>query len=148
MLVGEDMKKIFPVLLAVVVGGICALFLFKRVESVNSLVLDGNATAVQIGVFTKEENAKSMAIKYGGIVKKDEELFRVYYSVLSKEKNINYITKLLKEKGINYYLKRITLKESELEKLNKYESLMEKANNEMKSQVNSQMLKAYEESYE
>lgn len=142
------MKKIFPVLLAVVVGGICALFLFKRVESVNSLVLDGNATAVQIGVFTKEENAKAMAIKYGGIVKKDEDLFRVYYSVLSKEKNINYITKLLKEKGINYYLKRITLKESELEKLNKYESLMEKANNEMKSQVNSQMLKAYEESYE
>ncbi len=139
------MKKVFPVLLAVIVGGVCAFFLFKKVESVNSLSLEGNATAIQIGVFTRQENAKAMAIKYGGIVKEDSGLFRVYYSVLSKKENIDYITEKLKEKGINYYLKRITVSENVLNELDKYETLMESTKDEVKMDVNSKALRAYEE---
>lgn len=139
------MKKFFPVILAISVGGICAFLLFRKMETVTSLKLDGNATAIQIGVFTKEDNASSMAIKYGGIVKEDEGLYRVYYSVLSKKKNIDYITKELKEKGINYYLRRITLDKDTLDELEKYENLMEKTDDTVKSDVNLRALKAYQE---
>lgn len=139
------MKKYIPVIGAVLVGIICALFLFKKVEKVNSLALDGNATAVQIGVFTKKENAKAMAIKYGGIVMEDDDLYRVFYSVLSKNKNIEFITNKLKEKNINYYLKRITLNADMLEKIKKYDSLMENASDDIKEEINSQALKAYED---
>ena len=139
------MKKFMPVIYAIIVGGICALFLFKKVESVNSLALDGNATAVQIGVFTKRENAVNMTVKLGGIVIEDDGLYRVYYSVLSKGENIDYITKKLKEKGINYYLKRITLNNNLLEKIKKYDGLMENTNDDIKEEINSQALKAYED---
>lgn len=139
------MKKISPVVLAVLVGCACALFLFRKVEEKTVTHIEGNAVAVQIGVFTKKENALKMSENYGGIVTEDDGLYRVYYSVLSKDDNINFITKYLNEVGISYYLKKITLSDEMLNKMSEYETLMEKTNDKAKMTVNDELLKIYED---
>ena len=55
---GDFMKKFKPVVFAIIIGCICALVLFKQVESDTLVQVEGNAVAIQIGVFTKEEKSK------------------------------------------------------------------------------------------
>ncbi len=139
-------KKLRPVFFAVVVGCTCAFFLFREVEKKTlAPKSEGNAVAVQIGVFKDEENAQKMRDTYGGVVFKDEELFRVYYSILNKDDNINFITKYLNEKGINYYLKKLNLKDEVLDSSLKIEALMSKTNGESKLALNEELLNMYKE---
>jgi len=139
------MKKILPVVLAVITGCTCAFILFKKVEKETILETPENAVAIQIGVFTKKENAIAMSENYGGLVLEDEGVYRVYYSVLSKSDNIDFITNYLKNNGINYYIKKITLSDETLDKLSEYEELMEKTKDTAKITVNKELLKIYEE---
>ncbi len=139
-------KQLRPVFFAVVVGCTCAFFLFREVEKKTlAPKSEGNAVAVQIGVFKDEENAQKMRDTYGGVVFKDEELFRVYYSILNKDDNINFITKYLNEKGINYYLKKLNLKDEVLDSSLKIEALMSKTNGESKLALNEELLNMYKE---
>ena len=87
------MKKLKPVFLAVIVGCTCALVLFKTVERQTIKDVDKhNAIAVQIGVFKDADNANKMMDNYGGLVFKDNDLYRVYYSILNNDENIDFIT--------------------------------------------------------
>lgn len=139
-------KKLRPVLLAVVVGCGCAFFLFREVEKKTiDKKDDGNAVAVQIGVFKDVAHAEKMQETYGGMVFKDEELYRVYYSILNKDDNIDFITKYLSNKGINYYLKKLNLKDDVLDSSLKIESLMCKTNEESKLVLNEELLNMYKE---
>ena len=139
------MKKFRPVVLAVIIGCTCAFILFKQVEEKTLVKVEGNAVAIQIGVFTKEENARNMSKTYGGIVTNDGEVYRVYYSVLSNDDNIEFMTNHLKSNGINYYLKKITLDEEILDKSAEYETLMKSTNAESKMTINKELLEMYEE---
>lgn len=140
------MKKIIPVFLAILTGSVFALLLFN---SKNVLATkpkdDANAIAIQIGVFKKKENAISMSKNYGGSVIEDNGVYRVYYSVLSMNENINYITNYLDKKGINYYLKKINLREDITKELEKYEKLMADTSENSKMNVNNEILKYYME---
>ncbi len=139
-------KKLRPVILAVVVGCTCAFFLFKEIEKKTLDVKpDGNAVAVQIGVFKDEVNAEKMRKTHGGVIFKDEELFRVYYSILNKDDNINFITKYLDDKGINYYLKKLNIKDDVLAESIEIETLMSKTNGESKLAINEKLLNMYKE---
>lgn len=139
------MKKLRPVFLAVLIGCTCAFVLFREVEEMTLTKVEGNAVAVQIGVFTKEENALNMSHTYGGIVTNDGGIYRVYYSVLSKDDNIEFITNYLDQNGINYYLKKITLEDDVLNMGAEYEVLMQSTNDESKMAINKELLKMYED---
>ncbi len=139
------MKKIKPVFLAVLVGCSCAFVLFTEFEERTEVAIAGNAVAVQIGVFTKEENAFKMSDAYGGIVQNDGGIYRVYYSVLSKDENIEFITNYLDSNGVNYYLKKITLDDDILSEAIKYEEMMQKTSEDAKIAINKELLEMYED---
>lgn len=136
------MKRLIPVFLSVIVGCGSAYVIYKNVETNYIKSIEGNAVAIQIGAFTKLENAEKMRDNYGGIVYKDNGVYRVYYSVLKNNENIDFITSYLKLNGINYYIKSIRLDDKYLDKLDKYEELMEKTNNTSKIRVNNEILKS------
>lgn len=139
------MKKLWPVVIAVLTGCILAFILFKNVEKKTINEVEGNAVAVQIGVFTKEENAISMRDSIGGIILEDEGLYRVYYSVLRNQNNLNFITAYLKNKGISYYLKKIKLSDVAIEELDGIEALMDKTSMDTKIKVNEELLGSIKE---
>lgn len=139
------MKKIYPVLMAVIIGCTCAFFLFKEIEKNTVNASNGNAVAIQIGVFKDSENATKMKETHGGIVYEDDGLYRVYYSILNKDENIEFITNYLDTKGLNYYLKSINLNNDILDKSLEYETLMSKTNKESKLSINEKLLDIYKE---
>jgi len=135
-----------PIFLAVLVGCACALFMFKSLLKVDSKEPVGNAIAIQIGVFTKKENAENLKDSFGGMILEDGGVYRVYYSILNNNENIEYMTDYLEKQGINYYLKTITVSDDLLYKSENYEALMSKTTkNDAKLTINDEILKMYGE---
>ena len=139
------MKKIRPTLLAVLVGCSCAFYLFKNVEKKTLVETRYNAVAVQIGVFKDADNAQKMSNTYGGLVFEDDDLYRVYYSILNKDENIDFITNYLSEKGINYYLRDLRLNEDTLADGQEIEAIMTITKGESKLAINEELLNMYKE---
>ncbi len=139
------MERLKPVLLAVLVGCGCAFYLFKNVESNTLEETKYNAVAVQIGVFKDADTAHSMQEAYGGLVVEDDDLYRVYYSILNKDENIEFITNYLNDKGINYYLKDLRLSDKVIADSKDYEMMMTKTNEESKLAINEELLNIYKE---
>lgn len=133
-----------PIFFAVLVGCACALFMFKTVFAIDKESPNGNAVAIQIGVFTKKENAVNLKDSFGGVVLEDGGVYRVYYSILNNDENIEYMTNYLDKQGINYYLKSITVSDDLLYKSEGYESLMSQTTkSEAKLTINDEILKMY-----
>lgn len=84
------------------------------------------ATAFQLGVFTSKDLASDYTKKYpSSIIVQDNDVYRVYYSILTKEKAINKMEKYLLDNKIFFYKKDITIKNKTLIKaLKDYEPLM------------------------
>lgn len=139
------MKKMMPFILAVLVGCTCSYLLFRKIESDTLLDASGNAIAVQIGVFNNIANAEAMRELHGGVIFQDDDLFRVYYSILNQDVNIDFITGYLSEKGVNYYLKKITVDEDLIDESYEYEKLMASTNEQSKLTINKKLLKLYKE---
>lgn len=139
------MKKLYPVFFAVLIGCGFAFFIFNKVEGKTINKNTGNAVAVQIGVFKDLTNAEKMRDNLGGIVFEDDGIYRVYYSILNKDENIEFITNYLSKKGINYYLKSINLDNKVLDKFYEYENIMVKTNEESKLSINEELLNIYKE---
>lgn len=139
------MKKMRPILLAVIVGCTCAFYLFKNVESKTIIEPKYNAVAIQIGVFKDAENAETMSKTYGGAVFETDDLYRVYYSILNKDENIEFMTEYLTDKGINYFLKDIRIDDETLNEMREYEMMMTKTNGESKLAINEELLNKYKE---
>lgn len=139
------MKRLVPVFLAVITGCFCAFFLFKEVEGRTEDDKSYNAVAIQIGVYKTREKALEMKSTYGGEVVQDDDIYRLYYSILNRDENIDFMTEYLSKKGISYYLKSISLKDELVEELREYEKLMIKTNEEAKLAINEEILSRYKE---
>lgn len=137
--------KLKPILLAVFVGCTCAFYLFKNVEVKTKNETNFNAVAIQIGVFKDSVNAYAMASSHGGAVFQDDDLYRVYYSILNRDENIDFITDHLDELGINYYLKSLKVSDELLANSKEYEIMMAKTNEESKLAINEELLNMYKE---
>ncbi len=137
--------KLKPILLAVFVGCTCAFYLFKNVENNTKKESSYNAVAIQIGVFKDSKNAHAMASSYGGAVFQDDDLYRVYYSILNRDENIDFIKEHLDDLGINYYLKSLKVSDDVLANSKEYENMMVKTNEESKLAINEELLNMYKE---
>ena len=133
------MKKIKPLILAIIIGISLAFLVFNEVhkESVVS-----NTIALQIGVFNNKENAENLKNRLGGVVINDNGQYRVYYAILHDKRNIDFMTNILDEKNISYYLKSIDLEENAFLKSDRYENLMNKSTRDSsKLKINEEILK-------
>ena len=141
------MKKIKPYVLAIFIGGICAIYLFK-VSYIKTIEYDEyNAIGVQIGVFMKESYAKDLSNRYSGVVAYNDGVYRVYFAILNNEANIEFIEKYLEKNNISYSIKKILVKKDTLNKIKTYEDAMNKTKNDKaKLNINQKILSIYERS--
>lgn len=121
------MKKFLPYIFSLLVGSVFGYLIFNSKIVNTKLLNDGiNATAFQLGVFTSKDSAEEYLKKYPeSIIMQDNDVFRVYYSILTNQKVINKMEKYLLKNKIFFYKKDITLVDKGLIKaLKEYETSM------------------------
>ena len=94
------------ILLAIGIGGGIAYFLFTR-QYVDEEVV--RVHAFQVGVFSNYDNALRVADRNNGIVVKDNDLYRVYVSILSSDDAVLKMMKYYDSIGLKYYLRDINV---------------------------------------
>ena len=103
------------------------------------------ATAFQLGVFNNEESAISLKDKYqDSIIIKDDDVYRVYYSILTNDKVITKMERYLINKNISYFLKTITVTNDDLIKaINEYEKAMIDGSNDVLVSINGLIMSSF-----
>ena len=139
------MKKLKPYFLAVLIGTICAVVLFSNTQKEAFAYEKYNAYAVQIGVFVSEEYALNMGKKYNAKVYYDDGVYRVYYSILTEEETLNFITNYLENNNIGYITKHISLNKETIDIIKKYENAMKNVKNDnSKLKINEEIINKIE----
>ncbi len=141
------MKKIMPYLLSLMIGSLFGFLIFRdtnfNIKDVFASTI--NATAFQLGVFNNVKSAEELKNKYdSAVIVKDEDVYRVYYSILSDDKVISKMETYLTEQNVNYYIKNITITDSNLiEALSEYENTMLKGSDTVLTSINSLIMSNY-----
>jgi hypothetical protein len=143
------MKKLFPYFLAVFLGVICGLLVFKKANFKlnNVLVKNITATALQLGVYTSKTAAQECQNKYNpSIIIKDNDVYRVYYSILTNSKVISKMEDYLNDNQIAFYEKKIKINDEDfINSLDEYENLILEGSNVTLESVNKLIMNSYRE---
>lgn len=109
-------------------------------------VFDTSYKAFQVGVYTSLEAANTYRTKYkNSIVIKDDELYRVYVSILRNQNNIDSMASYLTKNNIDYYVKDINISNKELKHtIDEYESIMNNENEVVFLEINKMIIESYE----
>lgn len=136
-----------PYLLSLLTGALFGFLIFKdtNFNIKNVFANTVNATAFQLGVFNNLNSAEELKKNYeSAIIVKDEDVYRVYYSILTDNKVISKMEKYLTEQDINYYVKNITITDLNfIEALSEYENTMLKGSDTVLTSVNSLIMSNY-----
>lgn len=141
------MKKLIPYLLSLIIGSFFGYLLFQdtdfNVKDVFASTLP--AKAFQLGVFNDFRAAEALKEKYEpSIIINDDDVYRVYYSVLTNDKVIIKMEDYLKNNSINYYLKDVVITDDSLIKsLSEYESSMENGSDNVLTSLNNLIMSSY-----
>lgn len=142
------MKKLIPYLLSLIIGSFFGYLLFQdtdfNVKDVFASTL--SAKAFQLGVFNNLSAAEEFKEKYEpSIIINDDDVYRVYYSILTNKKVISKMEDYLEDNSINYYLKDIVITDDSLIKsLSEYESSMEEGSVNVLTSLNNLIMSSYE----
>lgn len=139
------MKKIIKPFMVLIIG---IFFGYYLCDNNIFSVFKTTYKAFQVGVYTSLEAANTYRLKYNNsIVIKDNELYRVYVSILKNEDNISSMSNYLNKEGIDYYLKDLNITDKTLKKeLNEYENIMDSNNEVVFLEVNKMIIEKYKES--
>ena len=140
------MKKLIKSVVVFVVGIIFGYYICSSNELTK--IFSSSYKAFQVGVYTSLDAANTYRTKYkDSIVIKDNELYRVYVSILKEENNIENMSKYLNNLGIDYYLKDISIDNKETKKeIQGYESLMNSKSEVVFLELNKMIMETYKES--
>ena len=138
------MKKIIKSLLVFLVGLIVGYYLCGNNEI---KIFDNTYKAFQVGVYTSIDAANTYKTKYkDAIVVKDNELYRVYVSILKNKENINSMSSYLYKNNIDFYLKDININNNNLKnKIKEYENVMNDENEVVFLELNRLIINECEE---
>lgn len=140
------MKKTLIIILIDIISGIVMGFIFYQRFEINEVVFakqDYSAKAVQVGVFSKLENALSIKDLYDGIIVNDENLYRVYINIIKDQEVLNIMKEYYNELGINYYLKDIEISKEFNDILDDYEIILKNQDISNYSLTINSILKEY-----
>ncbi|MDD2504902.1 MAG: hypothetical protein PHF21_01365 [Bacilli bacterium] len=141
------MKRMIPYLLSLVIGTFFGYILFQEPEFNIEEVFAKTLTvkAFQIGVFNNKEGAEEFQKKYlDSIIYEDDGVYRVFYSILTKDKVISRMEKYLKKENINYYIKIITITDSHLiQAIEEYEETMLNGSDNVLKSINKLIMSNY-----
>ena len=138
------MKKLYKVLFVFLLGIICGFYLCKN----NNLnMFDTSYKAFQVGVYTSLDAANTYKVKYkDAIVIKDNELYRVYVSILKNKNNIDNMSSYLYKNNIDFYIKDINIDNKSLKnKIKEYENVMNNENELVFLELNKMIITECEE---
>ena len=96
-------KTLIVILLAMLFGGGMAFYLFKgkgeeHIADTGLIKLQ----AFQIGVYSSLDNANKSATKNNGVVVKDNDVYRVYITLLKNTESISKMETYFKSINLNY----------------------------------------------
>lgn len=130
--------------MALIIGGGIAYFMFSRRYLDDS---DGTVkvSAFQVGVFTNYDNALKVADRNNGIVVNDDDLYRVYVSILSSSEAVKKMKEYYDSIGLNYYLREIEVTEEFLSNIKNTEDLLIVSDSDTYNIINLNVLNKYEE---
>ena len=140
------MKKLLPYLFAVIAGCLFGLFIFNyQDKSILTFKESISVTGFQLGVFNSLDLAKEYSNKYpSSIIVIDEDVYRVYISILSLNDTIKRMEKYLNNHNIAFYKKDITISDKGLIKaLNNYEKSMLEGNDNTFFSINKLIMESY-----
>lgn len=138
-------KGIIIILIAVMLGGGFAYYLFNNIVVKEKDTDKIMVNAFQVGAFTSYDNAVRVAERDNGIVVKDEDIFRVYVAILYDKEAVNKLGDYYNKIGLNYYLKPIYVSNSFIEEIKDNEELLKVSSTETYVTINSDVLSKYEE---
>lgn len=140
------MKKTLIIILIAIISGIVMGFIFYQRFEINEVVFakqDYSAKAVQVGVFSKLDNALSIKDLYDGIIVNDENLYRVYINIIKDQEVLSIMKEYYNELGINYYLKDIEISKEFNDILDDYEIILKNQDISNYSLTINSILKEY-----
>lgn len=140
------MKKTLIIILIAIISGIVMGFMFYQRFEINEVVFakqNYSAKAVQVGVFSKLDNALSIKDLYDGIIVNDENLYRVYINIIKDQEVLSIMKEYYNELGINYYLKDIEISKEFNDILDDYEIILKNQDISNYSLTINSILKEY-----
>lgn len=141
------MKKVlFSILLAIILGGVFAIYVYKKMMSDSIPAINTNDKnsiyAIQIGVFNNYDNAKEMAENYGALIVGDNDKYRVYIALCNK--TLSKIKDYYDSIGLSYYVKTIEVNSSFSNTLDEYEEMISVSDDSLLKDIIKSILKEYE----
>lgn len=130
-------------MLAFVIGGSIAYFMFSREYADDSGKV--RVKAFQVGVFTNYDNALKVADRNNGIVVNDNDVYRVYVSILSNQEAVEKMKEYYDEIGLHYYLRDIEVDDEFLNSIKNTEDLLIVSDTDTYNIINLNVLSKYEE---
>lgn len=136
-------KTIIVIFCSLALGGLLAYFIFNKSVPKVLKTDDKTGIAFQIGVYTNYENALKQANINNGVVVADNNLYRVYVSLLTNEEAINKISNYYDTLGLKYYKKEITVSNDFIDDISIYEEMINKSNIDTYNTINNDILHTY-----
>ena len=125
---GDIMKKFLPYIYALLIGIIFGFIIFQETNfNIREVFADSmSVTGFQLGVFTNYASALELKNRHeSAIVMREEDVYRVYFSLLTNERVIDRMKAYLDSQNIKYFLRQITIRDPELIRaINNYERTM------------------------
>jgi hypothetical protein len=139
------MKKILPYVFSLMVGAVFGYLLFNSREVSSAFKEEVSATGFQLGVFNSVDLAKDYVKKYpASIIISDDDVYRVYYSILTNDSVINKMEDYLNDKKISFYKKDITISDKGLiNALSDYEQTMLDVSSDTFASINKLIMESY-----
>ncbi len=140
------MKYFKIILLAVLIGFFCTLFVIKGYSSDKIISVGEKVYFFQYGVYSNIESLEKNTLgldKY--IYNINNNLYHVYIGITKN--NVEKLTNYFKSKNYNIYIKEIEIKDNKfLELLNTYDKLIEKTDDKTSIKViQNKILESYKE---
>lgn len=136
-------KRLLIILVALFIGGGIAYYMFSREYIVEEDKV--KVKAFQVGVFTNYENALKVADRNNGIVVSEDDLYRVYVSILSSEEAVDKMRKYYDSIGLHYYLRDIEVNSEFLINVRNTEELLFRSDVDAYNIINLSVLSEFEE---
>lgn len=117
------MKRfIVPILLAVILGYLCANYVLALYEENNTT---NNIYFLQVGAYKNKESIDEFKNINNKITIKEDNKYYTYIGITSSSEEANYIKKLYKQNNIEVYIKEKSVNDiSFLTKLKQYDILL------------------------
>lgn len=143
------MKKVIPYIISLALGTVFGFLVFEKTDfNIQEVFGDyEEVTGFQLGVFNDIKVAREFKDKYApAVILQDDDVYRVYYSILKDEMVINKMEDYLSNKEISFYKKTITIHDADLiSAIHTYEDGILKGNDKVIENINNLIMSSCKE---